>query len=78
MDVFDFHVKLYYCDFNNKRNIAVQKIKVKKLVLNLLLLQIKLYKKKPLISTHAEEYALSFDISHDVVALVVLEIFNKL
>ena len=29
-------------------------------------------------STHAEKSALSFDISHDVVALVVLEIFHKL
>ena len=42
MDVFDVCVKFYNCDFNNKRNIAVQKIKVKKLVLNLLFLQIKL------------------------------------
>ena len=34
--------------------------------------------KKNLISTRAEKSALSFDISHDAVALVVLEIFHKL
>ena len=34
MDVFDVCVKCYNCDFNNKRDMAVQKIKVKKLVLN--------------------------------------------
>ena len=28
MDVFDVCVKSYYCDFNNKLNIPVQKIKV--------------------------------------------------
>ena len=77
MDVFDVCVKSYNCDFNNKRNIPVQKIKVGKLVLNQLFLQIKFHL-KPLISTHAEKSALSFDISHDYVALVVLEIFHKL
>ena len=38
MDVFDVCVKFYNCDFNNKRNILVQKIKMRKLVLNLLFL----------------------------------------
>ena len=33
MNVFDVCVKFYNCYFNNKRNIAVQKIKVRKLVL---------------------------------------------
>ena len=34
MGVFDVRVKFYNCDFNNKRNITVQKIKVKEIVLN--------------------------------------------
>ena len=77
MDVFDVCVTFYNCDFNNKRNIVVQKIKVKKLVLNLLFLKIKLHLKNTYINT-CRKSALSFDISHDVVALVVLEIFRKL
>ena len=51
MDVFDVCVKCYNCDFNNKRNMAVQKIKVKKLVLNLLFLKIKLHLKNTHINT---------------------------
>ena len=51
MDVFDVCVKSYNCDFNNKRNIPVQKIKVRKLVLNLLFLQIKLHLKTTDINT---------------------------
>ena len=43
MDVFDVCVKFCNCDFNNKQNIPVQKIKVRKLVLNRLFLQIKLH-----------------------------------
>ena len=55
-------------------NIAVQKIKVKKLVLNLPFLQI-----KPHLNTHLYQHMQqNIDISHDVVALVVLEIFHKL
>ena len=76
MDVFDVGVKFYNCDFDNKWNIAVQKIKVNKLVLNLLFLKTKLHPKNT--SRHGEKSALSFDISHDVVASVVLEIFPKL
>ena len=33
--------------------------------------------KIPLALTHAEKYALSFDLSHDVVAILVLEKFHK-
>ena len=32
----DVYVKFYDCDINNKQDIAVQKIKMKKSVLNLL------------------------------------------
>ena len=51
MDVFDVCVQFYNTDLNNKRDIAVQKIKVNKLVLNLLFLQIFLHLKTTYIST---------------------------
>ena len=51
MDVFDVCVELYNCDFNNKRDFAVQKVKVKKMVLNLLFLQIKLHLKPTYVNT---------------------------
>ena len=77
MDVFDVCLKFCNCDFNNKQNIPVQNIKVRKLVLSLLFLQIKLHLETTDIMTCGKS-ALSFDISHDGVALVVLEIFHKL
>ena len=75
MDVFEVCVKFCSCDFNNKRIIVIQKIKVRKLVLNFLFLHIKLHQPT---SPHAEQFALSFVILHDVVTLVVFEIFHKL
>ena len=63
MDVFDLRVQFHYWEFIIKQNIYVQKIKVKKWVLNLPFLQLEFIKITS-VAIYAERCALSFDISH--------------